>query len=33
MTGCNWHPSVADDEVIAAKLIELIDARKLWDGR
>jgi len=30
MTGCNWHPSVADDDVIAAKLIDLIDSRKLW---
>jgi lysophospholipase L1-like esterase len=33
MTGCNWHPSVADDDAIAAKLIQLIDARKLWDAR
>lgn len=33
MTGCNWHPSVADDDLIAAKLIELIDARKPWDAR
>jgi lysophospholipase L1-like esterase len=30
MTGCHWHPSVADDEVIAAKLIALIDAREPW---
>jgi lysophospholipase L1-like esterase len=32
MTGCNWHPSVTDDDVIAAKLVALIDARKSWDG-
>ena len=32
MTGCNWHPSVADDEVIAAKLIQLIDATNHWVG-
>jgi lysophospholipase L1-like esterase len=32
MTGCNWHPSVADDEAIAAKLIQLIDARNPWRG-
>ena len=30
MTGCNWHPSVADDDVIAAKLIASIDSRKPW---
>lgn len=30
MTGCHWHPSLADDDVIAAKLIGLIDARKPW---
>ena len=30
MTGCHWHPSVADDDLIAARLIELIDARKPW---
>jgi len=32
MTGCNWHPSVADDDVIVAKLIGLIDARSLFTG-
>lgn len=25
MTGCHWHPSVADDDAIAARLIALID--------
>ena len=30
MTGCHWHPSVADDDVIAAKLIALIHARNPW---
>lgn len=31
MTGCHWHPSVADDDVIAAKLTAFIDSRKqLW---
>jgi lysophospholipase L1-like esterase len=33
MTGCHWHPSVADDDAIAAKLIERIDARKPWSRR
>jgi lysophospholipase L1-like esterase len=33
MSGCDWHPSVADDDVIAAKLIPLIDARNPWAGR
>lgn len=33
MTGCHWHPSLADDDVIATKLIQRIDARKLWDAR
>ena len=33
MTGCHWHPSVADDDAIAAKLIEVIDSRKPWDQR
>jgi lysophospholipase L1-like esterase len=27
MTGCNWHPSVADDDEIAADLIPTIDSR------
>jgi lysophospholipase L1-like esterase len=26
MTGCHWHPSLADDEVIADALIRAIDA-------
>ena len=30
MTGCNWHPSLADDDAVATKLIALIDARKIW---
>lgn len=29
MTGCHWHPSVADDQKIAAALITTIDARKI----
>lgn len=29
MTGCNWHPSVADHEAIADKLIRFIDAQHL----
>jgi hypothetical protein len=33
MTGCHWHPSVADDDAIAAKLIALIDARDAWARR
>jgi hypothetical protein len=26
MTGCHWHPSTADDEIIAGALIRAIDA-------
>lgn len=33
MTGCHWHPSVTDDDVIAAKLIRLIDGRTPWSPR
>jgi lysophospholipase L1-like esterase len=33
MSGCHWHPSLADDITIAAKLIDLIDARDPWGGR
>jgi len=33
MTGCHWHPSVVDDDAIAARLIERIDAREPWGGR
>ena len=33
MTACNWHPSTADDEAIAAKLIALLDAREIWSLR
>jgi hypothetical protein len=33
MSGCDWHPSEADDDAIAAKLILLIDARNPWLGR
>jgi lysophospholipase L1-like esterase len=32
MTGCDWHPSVADDDAIAAKLIGIIDARRIWSA-
>jgi lysophospholipase L1-like esterase len=28
MTGCDWHPSLADDEAIAGTLIRTIDARR-----
>jgi lysophospholipase L1-like esterase len=31
MTGCHWHPSVADDEVIAGRLAAFIDSKtQLW---
>jgi lysophospholipase L1-like esterase len=31
-TACNWHPSLADDQVIAAKLIHVIDAdQQAWN--
>jgi lysophospholipase L1-like esterase len=33
MTGCDWHPSLADHDSIATKLIELIAARKIWSRR
>lgn len=33
MTGCHWHPSVADDDLIATKLIQRIDARSIWSPR
>jgi lysophospholipase L1-like esterase len=34
MTGCNWHPSLADHDVNAAALIRYIDSEKsAWDGR
>lgn len=26
MTGCHWHPSIADDEIVAGALIRAIDA-------
>jgi len=29
MTGCHWHPSVADHDAIARKLIQFIDERHL----
>jgi len=32
MTGCHWHPSVADHDVIADKLIRFIDERHLASG-
>ena len=32
MTGCHWHPSVADHDVIADKLIQFIDQRHLAPG-
>jgi hypothetical protein len=29
--GCNYHPSLADDRTIAAKLAQLIDGRRdIW---
>jgi len=33
MTGCHWHPSIADHEAIASKLIRFIDDRKLATAR
>lgn len=27
---CDWHPSFADDQVIADKLIHVIDAERIW---
>jgi lysophospholipase L1-like esterase len=33
MTGCHWHPSLADDEAVATRLIALIDARRIWSRR
>jgi lysophospholipase L1-like esterase len=33
MTGCDWHPSLADDAAIATRLIQIIDARKIWKPR
>ena len=33
-TGCNWHPSIADHDAIAAKLIQLIDGQRgVWTAR
>jgi lysophospholipase L1-like esterase len=33
-TGCNWHPSIADDKSVSEALIHFIDAHpKLWRGR
>jgi lysophospholipase L1-like esterase len=32
MTGCHWHPSVADHDAIAQKLIRFIDERHLVPG-
>jgi len=29
MTGCNWHPSLADHDAIAAKLTRYIDEHHL----
>ncbi|HZU09811.1 MAG TPA: GDSL-type esterase/lipase family protein [Pseudacidobacterium sp.] len=29
-SGCHWHPSVADDKTIRDKLVQFIDAHKLW---
>jgi lysophospholipase L1-like esterase len=29
MTGCHWHPSLADHDAIAARLIQAIDERRL----
>ncbi len=34
LTGCDWHPSLADHEMMAAELRRFIDARpELWQGR
>ena len=33
MTGCHWHPSLADHDAIAEKLIRFIDERNLAPGK
>lgn len=33
MTGCHWHPSLADHKAIATKLIQFIDERRLLPAR
>ncbi|MEO8016287.1 MAG: GDSL-type esterase/lipase family protein [Pseudomonadota bacterium] len=33
MTGCHWHPSLADEDKIAEKLIRFIDERHLASAR
>lgn len=33
MTGCNSHPSTADDQTIAGDLIRAIDSMDVWGGR
>ena len=34
MTGCNWHPSIADDDTIANTLMRIIDRNpRAWNSR
>jgi lysophospholipase L1-like esterase len=32
-TGCNWHPSLADDKTIQEKLVQFIDATHIWRNK
>jgi hypothetical protein len=33
MTGCDWHPSTADDALMAKAIGEVIDAHpEIWAG-
>jgi Carbohydrate esterase 2 N-terminal/GDSL-like Lipase/Acylhydrolase len=34
MTGCDWHPSIADDKIISGLLIDFIDKHpEIWRGK
>lgn len=34
MTGCNWHPSTADDQTISGDLVQFIDSHPgIWAGK
>ena len=34
MTGCDWHPSTADDRKVSGVLVAYIDAHpELWQGK
>jgi lysophospholipase L1-like esterase len=32
-SGCNWHPSLADDKTIREKLVQFIDANHVWRNK